>query len=132
MKFQKGQSGNPSGRPRSTARTVLRKGIEKELPAIVNKLVEQAKAGDVLAARTLLERGLPALKPEAAPVVLPGVAAALTPTEQAQMVIKAAAEGQLAPDIAAQLLSGLGQAARVRESDELAREIEELKKRIAK
>jgi len=133
MTWKKGQSGNPAGR-RSRGpdgkRQALRESIAVELPKIVTKLTELALAGDVQAARTLLERVLPPIKAESHRVDLPEVLAANSPTEQANAVLRAVARGELAPESAAQVLAGLGQAARVRESDELKREIEELRKRI--
>ncbi|WP_395317019.1 DUF5681 domain-containing protein [Variovorax sp. UC74_104] len=131
MAWVKGQSGNPSGRmPHSTARAALRESLRKDVPAILKKLTTLAKAGDVQAARTLLERVLPALKPEAMAVSLPNVAAANGSTEQASLVIRAIAMGELAPDIGAQLLGGLGQMARVTEVDQLAKELEELRQEV--
>lgn len=129
--WTKGQSGNPKGRkPLSTGRAALRESLNKEVPAILKKLIELAKTGDVQAARTLLDRALPALKPEALAVSLPGVAAAKESTEQASLVIRAIAMGELAPDVGAQLLGGLGQMARVTEVDRLARELEELRQEV--
>ena len=133
MAWAKGQSGNPAGKASkgtTEARAALRENILKQMPAVVRKLLAQAKAGDVQAARTLLERVLPAVKAEALPVVLPAVAAAATATEQAALIVKAVASGELAPDVAGQLLSGIGQAVRIHEVDELERRIQELEGRV--
>lgn len=98
MTFKKGQSGNPGGRKPGPARvSVLRDQIAKEIPDILSALTAQAKAGDVQAARLLLERVVPPVKPEtrALPVgtaIEPGAivdaltAGALT-TEQAREVM---------------------------------------------
>jgi len=99
------------------------------MPAIVKKLQSLALAGDVQAARTLMERALPALRPESTVVLLPEVAAAATATEQAALIVKAVARGELPADVASQLLAGLGQAARIAEIDELARRIAALEQR---
>jgi thioredoxin-like negative regulator of GroEL len=130
MPFKPGVSGNPKGRtPLSSSRAVLRESLHKDVPTILKKLVSLARAGDVQAARILLDRVLPALRPEGAVVLLPDVAAATTTTEQAALIVKAAARGELPADVAGQLLMGLGQAARIAEADELARRIAALEQR---
>ena len=71
MKWQTGQSGNPSGRkPGSGKIDKLRAALGKELPEVLDALVAQAKAGDTAAIRLILERTVPALRPVDAPTVL--------------------------------------------------------------
>ncbi|MES2247902.1 MAG: DUF5681 domain-containing protein [Pseudomonadota bacterium] len=136
MPWKKGQSGNPNGRAKvdtAAARAAMRETISKSVPAIVKKLVALAKAGDVQAARTLLERVLPVVKSESLSVSLPEVAAAATATQQSELIVKAVAEGRLAPDVGSELLSGLGQAVRINdyasEMEELFRRARELEER---
>ena len=58
--WQRGQSGNPSGRKKGDAAiTRARKIIASELPAIISALAELAKAGDTQAAKILIDRLLP-------------------------------------------------------------------------
>ena len=65
MKFQKGQSGNPAGRKPGLSKIgKIRQGLEAHLPEILEALTAQAKAGDPAAAKLLLDRCLPALRPE--------------------------------------------------------------------
>jgi len=65
-KFKPGQSGNLKGRPKDkTLATQLRKAIVDDMPDIVSKLVELAKGGDMQAAKLLLDRVCPTLKPQA-------------------------------------------------------------------
>lgn len=127
MTWQPGQSGNPAGRPKADGgRSELREAIRQHVPAIILKLVELAKAGDVFAARTLMERVLPPLRPEAAMVALPDLAAASSLTAQGAVLVRAVANGELAPDVASKLLSGLMQAAHITKIDELERRLLEL------
>ena len=96
----------------------LRESIAAHLPAIITQLVTKAKEGDAQAARLLLERVLPALKPieQAVALSLPqgeGI------TGQGRAIVQAVAEGTLAPGQGAQLLAGLGSLARIVEIDEL-------------
>lgn len=127
-RWKPGESGNPAGRtPGSGEVGKLRAAIRDRVPAIIEKLTEQAAAGDVGAARLLLERVIPPIKAaeEAAPVRLPDASL----TEQGRAVLAAAGTGELAPGQAAQLLSGLAALAKLIETDELERRITELEAR---
>ena len=68
MKWKPGESGNPSGRPKRSylvSRVIEEALLEKDgsaLVAIVEKLVEKARGGDLMAIKVILERveGAPA------------------------------------------------------------------------
>lgn len=124
MAFQKGQSGNPAGRPRGSVNySALRKTIRtKEVLAVVE---DAALAGDMTAARLLLERALPPLRPVDVPVVFP-VADSLA--DVGRTVMQAVAQGRLTPSEGTTLMSGLAQLGKVIESDELAKRIEQLER----
>lgn len=108
MRFQPGSSGNPGGRkpgiPSQTAK--LRAALEKEIPEILSALVERAKNGDGPSAKLILERCLPALKPETRP--LPPK----TP-EDPREVVGAVASGRLTLEQGRELLGMAAQAAAV-------------------
>jgi len=124
--WKPGQSGNPRGRPQGSGQVaVLRQAISEAIPAIVAQMVERAKEGDVAAARLLLERTIPPLKPVELPVAI-NFPAASSLTEQAQAVIDTAASGQVAPSQAASLLAGLAAFSRIIEVDELEKRISRL------
>lgn len=125
--WKPGQSGNPKGRsPGSGEVAKIRAAIAAEVPAILKTLVEQALAGDTQAARLLLERTVPALKPaeQAQAIALPDGSL----TEQGRAILAAVAAAELAPGQGAALLSAIGSLARVAEIDELAQRIEALEK----
>ena len=123
-KFKHGQSGNPNGRPKDkTPATILRKSIADAMPEILAQLVEQAKAGDVAAAKVLLDRVCPPLKPQALPISLP-VNGSLT--EQGGEIIRATMAGQIPPDIGSQLITALAAQSKIIEIDELTKRIEAL------
>lgn len=84
-------------------------------------LLERALAGDIGAARLLLERTIAPLKAseEPAPLALPDG----TLTEQGRAVLVAVAAGDLAPGQGAALLASLGTLAKLTEADELERRI---------
>lgn len=131
-RWKPGESGNPSGRkPGSGEVAKLRASIAQHVPAIVTKLVAQAKAGDAAAARLLLERVLPPVKAAEQPVaiVLPTES---TLTDQGRAVIVAAGAGELAPGQAAQMLSALGALATLMTTDEFAARLAALEERDGK
>lgn len=124
-RFQKGQSGNPTGRPRGipSPATKLRKAIEQDIPDIIAALVNAAKQGDTTAARILLDRVVPPLRPQGMPVTVP-IGESLSETGRA--ILDGAGTGQIPPEQASALLAGLGMLARVVETDELIERIEAL------
>ncbi|MDO9046459.1 MAG: DUF5681 domain-containing protein [Methylobacter sp.] len=123
-KFQPGVSGNPKGKPKDkTPATLLRKSIAEAMPEIILTLIEQAKAGDVAAAKCLLDRVCPTLKPQAQPICLP-VNGSLA--EQGGEIIRATMKGQIPPDIGAQLITALSNQGKLVELQELTRRIDEL------
>ena len=124
--WRPGQSGNPKGKPPGSGELQrLRASIAADVPDILAGLVTAAKAGDVQAARLILERVLPPFKGVEQTVELQ-LPASGTLTAKADAMLCAAAGGQLAPSQAAQLIAALGTIARVMEVDELAARIEKL------
>lgn len=125
-RWQPGQSGNPAGRPRGTSNvTKLREALMDDIPAVLDRLVEQAKEGDVAAARLLLERTVPPTKPVELPVEITWPAEGDLST-YGHAILDALAEAKLTPGQAAQLMTGLGNLAHLMEVDELAKRIDEL------
>jgi len=125
----KGQSGNPAGRPAGSGLVgKLREAVAARAPELVEALIAKALDGDTTAARVLLDRVLPAVKPEALPVTLPGVAKG-TLTERAESALKAVGNGTLAPDVATALVAAVGALARIRETEELEARIRALEER---
>ena len=121
-KFKAGISGNPKGRPKDkTPATLLRKSIVEAMPDIILKLVEQAKDGDTAAAKILLDRCCPILKPQAIAISLPVNG---TLAEQGGEVIKATLSGHIPPDIGAQLITALSNQGKLIELQELTKRIE--------
>lgn len=125
--WKKGQSGNPSGRPASGHATAerLRTIIADDIDEILSSVIAQAKAGDLMACRLLVERVLPAIKPIEAPVQM-AMPMGEGIVKQGEAVLEAVAAGLLAPTQAGALLAGLGTLAKLRESEELETRIDKL------
>ena len=127
--FIKGQSGNPQGRPKGSGISAkLRQAIEGEAEAIIKAMIEQAKAGDMPAAKALLDRVLPALKPESQAIHLPELVAAGTMAEKARAAIDAAGAGAVSPSAASDLVAAIAGLARVVETTELQQRLDELER----
>ena len=125
-RFLPGRSGNPAGRPKSES-AQLRTALAVHGEAIAKVVIDAALAGDLQAAKLVLDRISPPLKAQAALVQMD------TPlpenvTDAAVMFIRAAADGDIPPDIAAQLVSAVGTLARVIEIDELKHRLEALER----
>ena len=117
--WKPGQTGNPKGRPPGvSAITKLRASIADEVPQILAALITAAKAGDVQAARLILERVLPPVKAIEQAVALQ-MPEGGTLTAQGKAVLSAVAAGTLAPGQGTQLLAAIGTLAKVTEIDEL-------------
>ena len=126
--WKPGQSGNPKGRPAGTGEVAkLRAAIAGNVPAILESLTTAALAGDVQAARLLLERALPPIKAVEATQALSLPDGTLT--EQGRAVLASVAAGELAPGQGAALLGAIGTLARVTEIDELTQRITALENR---
>lgn len=124
--FKKGTSGNPSGRPK-TEHTLLRQKLAVHGEEVARVVVQAALQGDIQAAKIVLERLCPPLKPSTAPVVItlpenPSIA------DTARAIIEHVADGQIAPDVAGQLVQAVAALARVVEIDELATRLNALER----
>lgn len=125
--FIKGQSGNPAGRPKGSGLSAqLRAAIEQDAPSIIKAMIEQAKGGDTAAAKTLLDRVLPALKPESQAISLPELVAAPTLADKAKAAIDAAGAGDIAPSAASDMVSAIAGLAKIIETTELQKRLEAL------
>jgi outer membrane lipoprotein SlyB len=88
---------------------------------VVEKLKQAALDGDVAAARLLIERIVPPVKPAEAPVQLTLPNGTLT--EQGRAVLGAIGAGTLAPGQGSVLLTAIGALARLVEIDEIERRL---------
>lgn len=129
MAFKKGMSGNPLGKPKGTAKIQpLRDLIAQALPDIIHTLISLARTGDTQAAKLLLERALPPLKPQSEPVRF-DVASNDTMAAIGQSIVDAVSRAELQPDSAVMILNALTSQAKLIESTELVKRIEQLEQK---
>lgn len=102
----------------------LRRELLKDgqLDKLVKKTYDLAMAGDVAAIRILLDRVVPALRTQAAPVALTLPAGTLS--DQARALLTATAAGELAPDIASELIRAVAAVVSVEQGDEVKRRLD--------
>ena len=129
MKFKKGQSGNPEGRPKGSKdkRTALRELLQPHAEDLVNKAVEMAKGGDASALRICIDRIIPAMKAKDCPVHLGNLSGSLS--ERAQSVLDLLADGEITPDEANTIMGTIAAQARIIEVSELEKRIAALEEK---
>jgi hypothetical protein len=132
--FKPGQSGNPAGKPpgaKNRATVLAQSLFDGEAEALTRKIIELAKAGDMQALKVCVDRLCPPMKAQAASVQVE-FPETDSMSDIANAFIKAAADGRLPPDVAAQLVSAVGTLARVVEIDELKTRLAALEAAISK
>ncbi len=124
MAFKKGVSGNPKGRPNGLSKAAkLRELIAPHAPELIQVLVEQAKEGDIQAAKILLERVLPPLKSQPETFI---VERKDSLTEQGQSAINRALSGDITQEQANDLLTTLNNQAKLIEVEAMTQKIESI------
>ncbi len=106
--FQKGQSGNPAGKPpgaRHKATMAAEALLDGEAQALTRKAIERAMEGDGLALRLCLERILPARKDRPVRIDLPPIDTAEGASMALGAVTRAMADGELTLDEASGVAS---------------------------
>ena len=110
MQFQKGTSGNPTGRPLGVPdkRTAMRELLAPHAAALVNKLIELALGGDVTALRICIDRLIAPVKARDDPVNL-----RCSLEDGGRSVLDALARGEITADEAAAILRAIALASQI-------------------
>src|SRR6185436_9264718 len=106
MGFQRGQSGNPAGKPpgsRNRTTTAVEALLDGEAEKLTRKAVEMALSGDTVAMRLCLDRIVPARKDRPVPFTLPKLETAADALAATAALVEAVAAGQLTPSEAAEV-----------------------------
>ena len=112
MTFQKGNPGRPRG-----AKGKKQQLLESHSKKLLQKLIELALDGDPTALRLCIDRLLPRLRPESAPVSIKTKAKDLA--SQGEAIVQAALTGALPPDVTRDLTAALADVARLKEFTEI-------------
>lgn len=126
MPFKKGQSGNPAGRRKNHIyrSDALRKIVEKDGPALVEKAVKLALEGDTVALKLMIDKILPSPKPYVPATPLPVQGA--TPADTARKIAHHMAEGRITPEQAGAMMNTVAQMVQIVESSEIEQRLRDL------
>jgi hypothetical protein len=106
MPFQKGESGNPAGRPRGSrnrATLLMESLLADDAEAIGRKAIEMAKQGDMAAIRLCMDRLAPARKGQPVAFELPPLDKPADSVAAAAEIVAGVAAGELTPSEGADL-----------------------------
>ena len=104
--FQKGQSGNPRGRPagsRNSATLACESLLEGQAEALTQKAVDMALAGDTVALKICIDRIFPVRKDRPVTFPLPPINTGRDAADVMSSIMNAVATGQLTPANASEL-----------------------------
>ena len=123
--FEKGQSGNPDGRPAGARnkRTLIQEALEKVYDdgeaGFWLAVTQSAKEGDSAAVMMLAARLVPPLKAMDLPIILSGLEYG-TLTEKANKIINSMGNGLISPGEATSMVNAITALCRVQEIDAMA------------
>jgi hypothetical protein len=129
--FEKGQSGNPAGKPKGARhKTTLlaEKLMAGDAQEVVKAVLVKAKGGDMTAARIVLDRIAPARRDNSVTFELPAIESAVDAAKVLAALLAAVAAGEVTPSEAldvTRVIEGFG---KILETSELEQRIAALEK----
>jgi hypothetical protein len=133
-RFQPGRSGNPRGKPKGavhTATLAARALLSGELDEICRQIVAKAKAGDMAAAKIIVDKIVPNAREIPLSVGLPPLNQTRDIPAVARAILDAASKGEILPSEAATLAGVLVTLSRAIETVELEERVAALESRLA-
>lgn len=124
-KFQKGQSGNPAGRPKQESARI-RKQLNNHADEIVGVLLDKVREGDTTALKMALDRISPVLKPTSQKVQIEAHSSNLE--DMSAAVTQALIKGTYSTDTLKDITTAIGTLARVEEVTVLRDKLEAMEK----
>jgi Family of unknown function (DUF5681) len=131
--FQKGQSGNPIGRPtgsRNKTTLAVENLLDGEAETITRKAIEKAKEGDATAIRLCLDRILPVRKDRPLNFDLPPIDNAADAMKATALLVAGVARGEITPSEAGELGKLIDSYVRLVEAAQLAERVANLERMI--
>ena len=133
--FQKGQSGNPDGRPsgsRNATTIALETLLDGQATALTQKAIDVALTGDIPALRLCLDRILPPRKDSPVAFDLPEIKTLNDAVPAMGALVKAVGQGDLTPAEAGELTKMVQAFAKIVETAELEDRVRKLEEAIEK
>jgi hypothetical protein len=133
-RWPKGQSGNPSGRPkgsRNATTVALESLLDGQAQALTQKAVDLALQGDLAALRLCIDRILPPRKDRPVTFDLPPIKTAGDAAAVSSAILEAVASGEITPADAGEISKLVGTYVKAFETSELAERLERLERMTA-
>jgi hypothetical protein len=127
--FAPGASGNSNGRPkgaRNKVTLVAEALLEGEAEALIRKLIDKAKEGDIGALRFCLDRLCPIQRDRLVTVDIPEIGSVQDAGKAAAAILAACAAGEISTSDAANLISLVGSYVRLLEVGEIEQRLQVL------
>jgi hypothetical protein len=129
--FQKGQSGNPDGRPRGSRNVTtlaLEALLDGQAAALTQKAIALGLAGDMAALRLCVDRIIPPRKDRPVTFDFPKITTAAEAATTLSAILGAVAAGEITPGEASEIAKLVDSYVRAVEATELAARIERLER----